>query len=189
MLPLSELQKGNRTCCNTSCSTLPAHTLTRTEILTAAPCLRLPKRALSRSAGCSSSLTVYATEVSLIVPRKPSFLKAAGIFQVVSFTAVADLTGAMLPKGWRCEVIPRKCQLPVRGQDVIFSSPEGDSFRSTLDVYKHLRLNPHLPKGTKKRKEHPEVLVLSWWTYNKSNGSKLQLLVLRKAYQTSYQTS
>lgn len=65
--------------------------------------------------------------------------------------------GSVLSKGWRCEVIPRKCQLPVRGQDVVFTSPEGDGFWSTLDVYKHLRLNPHLPKGTKKRKDYPEA--------------------------------
>ncbi len=68
--------------------------------------------------------------------------------------------GSVLPKGWRCEVIPRKCQLPVRGQDVSFTSPEGVSFQSTLNVYKHLRLNPHLPKGSKKRKDYPEVPVL-----------------------------
>lgn len=72
--------------------------------------------------------------------------------------AIFSLAGVTLPSGWRCEVIPRKCDLPVRGQDVVFQSPGGATFRSTVDVYHHLGLAAHLPKGHKKRKDRSDDL-------------------------------
>ncbi|DBB04317.1 hypothetical protein WJX77_001141 [Trebouxia sp. C0004] len=45
--------------------------------------------------------------------------------------------GSVLPKGWRCEVIPRKCQLPVRGYDVMFTSQRETAFgRDGIDLLK-----------------------------------------------------
>ena len=75
----------------------------------------------------------------------------------------------MLPEGWRCEVIPRKCQLPVRGQDVVFYSPIGEDFRSTVDVYKHLRLDASLTQRLQETKRSSSRGVDSMFSPSSTN--------------------